>query len=245
MSKIGLIGGSGLTSLQGLEVSGQKIQKTPYGEHSGILTIGNFVNQEVVFIPRHGNPHVIPPHKINYRANIWALHEVGVNQIFAINAVGGITPEMSPGKIVLPDQLIDYTWGRGHTFFEDGLNDVVHIDFTHPYSDNLRNMLIEAGKQLEPELIQHATYGVTQGPRLETASEIQRMEKDGCDLVGMTGMPEAALARELDIEYASICMVVNQAAGKSEDIITMEIIEKNLKSCTEDVHALLTVLLNS
>jgi len=245
MSIIGIIGGSGLASLEGLVVSGQRIQKTPYGQHSGILTTGKFVNQEVVFLPRHGNPHVIPPHRINYRANIWALNEVGADQIFAINAVGGITSEMSPGKIVIPDQIIDYTWGRGHTFYEDGLNDVIHVDFSRPYSDPLRQAIIDTGVMIGMDIVNSATYGATQGPRLETASEIQRMENDGCDVVGMTGMPEAALARELKIEYASICMVVNWAAGKSEEEITMDMIDQNLQRCTQDVRKLLQNLLNS
>ncbi|MDX1519829.1 MAG: S-methyl-5'-thioinosine phosphorylase [Gammaproteobacteria bacterium] len=245
MALIGIIGGSGLASLEGLAVSGQKIRKTPYGPHSGILTFGKFVNQEVVFLPRHGNPHVIPPHKINYRANVWALNEVGADRILAINAVGGITGNMRPGRIVIPDQIIDYTWGRGHTFFEDGLNDVVHVDFSRPYSEPLRQTIIDTGAGLEMDLVKTATYGATQGPRLETASEILRMEKDGCDLVGMTGMPEAALAREIGVEYASICMVVNWAAGKCDDEITMEVIDQNLQECTAVVRKLLSHLFNS
>ncbi|MCG8325767.1 MAG: S-methyl-5'-thioinosine phosphorylase [Thiotrichales bacterium] len=245
MSFIGIIGGSGLATLEGLQVSGQKIQKTSFGQHSGILTLGTFGNQDVVFLPRHGNPHVIPPHKINYRANIQALKDVGVNRIFAINAVGGITGEMSPGKIVIPDQIIDYTWGRAHSFFEDGLNEVIHVDFSKPYSRQLRANIVNAGNKIKLDVLDRATYGATQGPRLETASEIQRMEQDGCDLVGMTGMPEAALARELNIEYASICMVVNWAAGKSDEIITMEVINRNLQSCTEIVRKLLQALLDS
>ncbi len=245
MARVGIIGGSGLASLDGLSVTGQKIQKTPYGQHSGILTLGEFAGQEVVFIPRHGNPHVIPPHKINYRANIWALSEVGAEIIVAINAVGGISDPMLPGKIVIPDQIIDYTWGRGHTFYEDGLNDVTHIDFTRPYSQSLRQAMINAAGHIGLVTINQATYGATQGPRLETAAEIQKMENDGCDLVGMTGMPEAALASELKLEYASLCMVVNRAAGKCDEEITMDMIDENLQKCTTDIMRFLPVLLNA
>lgn len=244
MPIIGIIGGSGLASLQGLSDPSQRLQKTPYGEHSGILTTGNFNDRKVVFLARHGNPHVIPPHKINYRANIWALREVGAEKIIAINAVGGITAAMQPGVLAIPDQIIDYTWGRGHTFFEDGLNNVVHVDCTQPYSPDLRRLIIRAGDACGISLIPQATYGATQGPRLETAAEIARMERDGCDLVGMTGMPEAILARELDLDYASVCMVVNRAAGKTGDMITMEIIEKYLGNCTAAVMRLLPELLN-
>ncbi len=245
MSKIGIIGGSGLATLEGLNVDGHKIQKSQYGEHSGVLTLGTFADQEIVFLPRHGNPHVIPPHKINYRANIDALHSIGVDRIYAINAVGGITPDMAPGHLVIPDQIIDYTWGRGHTFFEDGLNEVIHIDFTRPYSEMLRQRLIKSAAAADIPLLDKATYGATQGPRLETAAEIQRLQQDGCDLVGMTGMPEAALARELKLDYASICMVVNWAAGKDKDEITMDEIKQNLESCTTTVRKLLEALLSS
>ncbi len=239
MSLLAIIGGTGLTNLEGLDITHQKEQETPYGMPSGKLTYGRLNDSEIVFLPRHGNPHIIPPHQVNYRANIWALREINVTGIIAANAVGGITPEMYPGRIVIPDQVIDYTWGRKHTFFEDMVDHVTHIDFTDPYDDKLRQALINAGNEIELDCFDGGTYGATQGPRLETSAEIKRMEKDGCDLVGMTGMPEAALARELEIPYASACIVANWAAGKTDGIITMEEIEKNLQQGINDLCKLL------
>ncbi|MEE8321592.1 MAG: S-methyl-5'-thioinosine phosphorylase [Gammaproteobacteria bacterium] len=240
MSKLAIIGGSGLTSLSGLEISGQQEQQTPWGEPSGPLIFGEYAGIEIVFLPRHGNPHVIPPHKVNYCANIWALKENNVTNIVSVNAVGGITKEMSPGRLVVPDQIIDYTWSRGHTFFGDNLEEVVHVDFTSPYCEELRQHLIAAGNESNGiELCSAGTYGATQGPRLESAAEIDRMERDGCDIVGMTGMPEAALARELGINFVSCSLVVNWAAGKSSEPITMKVIEDNLKKGIGDVRKLL------
>lgn len=230
MTQLAIIGGSGLTSLPGLTITGQEVFKTPYGEPSGLLTFGNYAGHELVFLPRHGNPHTIPPHKVNYRANLWALHANNITDIIAVNAVGGITGEMYPGRLVIPDQIIDYTWGRGHTFFEDGLADVTHIDFTEPYNENLRRLLIRAGDQAQLSLYTAATYGATQGPRLESAAEIDRLMRDGCDLVGMTGMPEAALARELNLNYAACCVVANWAAGRSGEAITIESIVLTLET---------------
>jgi 5'-methylthioinosine phosphorylase len=238
-SMLAIIGGSGLTALKGLKITRQQMQQTPYGELSGPLTLGTLNKKEVVFLPRHGNPHIIPPHKINYRANIWALKENGINNIIAVNAVGGITREMYPGRLVIPSQIIDYTSGRKHTYFEDEINEVTHIDFTRPYNESLRQYLIKASHEIKLNCHDGGTYGATQGPRLETAAEIKRLEQDGCDLVGMTGMPEAALARELELNYTSICLVANWAAGKSDDIITMDIIEKNLHDGINNVCKLL------
>lgn len=229
MTMLAIIGGSGLTALDGLKITRQQMQQTPYGQPSGPMTFGNFNNKEIVFLPRHGNPHVIPPHKINYRANIWALKENNIRNIIAVNAVGGITQEMYPGRIVIPSQIIDYSWGRKHTYFDEDIDRVTHVDFSNPYSDTLRQHLMQAVKDTHIDCFFGGTYGTTQGPRLESNAEIRRMETDGCDLVGMTGMPEAALARELQLDYASVCVVANWAAGKSDDSITMEIIEKNLQ----------------
>jgi len=239
MTALAIIGGSGLTAIRGLEIKRQQMQQTPYGEPSGPLTFGVLNGKEIVFLPRHGNPHVIPPHRINYRANIWALKENGIKNIISVNAVGGITKEMHPGRLVIPEQIIDYTSSRKHTYFVENINEVIHIDFTYPYSEKLRKHLIEAGRKTKLKIHAGGTYGATQGPRLETAAEIGRMEKDGCDLVGMTGMPEAALARELELDYASISVVVNWAAGKSEGEITMKVIEKNLNSGVEQACQLL------
>jgi 5''-deoxy-5''-methylthioadenosine phosphorylase len=243
VTKLAIIGGSGLTALSGLVIQRKQMQATPYGEPSGPLTFGLLRGKEIVFLPRHGNPHVIPPHLVNYRANLWALKKNGIEQILAINAVGGITPPMSPGRLVIPAQIIDYTWGRKHTYFEENTGQATHIDFTRPYSESLRRHLIQAGTKSKLDVHGGGVYGATQGPRLETAAEITRMGKDGCDVVGMTGMPEAALARELELDYASICLVVNWAAGRSEDIITMETIERNLNTGINKVRQLLEAVI--
>ncbi len=229
MTKIAIIGGTGLANLEDFTITGNEILKTPYGETSNELVFGQLGDKEIIFVARHGNPHITPPHKVNYQANIWALHHYQVENIFSINTVGGITKPMYPCRIVIPDQIIDYTWSRNHAFFEDDIDRVTHIDFTKPYSEELRQCIINCCNDLKLDMFNHAVYGATQGPRLETIAEIVRMERDGCDIVGMTGMPEAALAKELDISYASIALVVNWAAGKTKDIITMEIIEENLE----------------
>lgn len=236
---LAIIGGSGLTALNGLQITRQQMQQTPYGHPSGPLTFGTLSGREIVFLPRHGNPHVIPPHKINYRANIWALKENGINSIIAVNAVGGITADMPPGRLAIPEQIIDYTSGRQHTYFDEDIDQVTHVDFTCPYSARLRQALISAAASVQIPLTASGVYGATQGPRLETAAEIRRLEQDGCDLVGMTGMPEAGLARELELDYASVCVVANWAAGKSDDIITMTEIEKNLVQGISQVRSLL------
>jgi purine nucleoside phosphorylase len=181
----------------------------------------------------------LPPHKINYRANLWALHRIGVRQVIAVAAVGGIREDMTPGVLAFPDQLVDYTWGRHCTFFEDNLSHVTHIDFTEPYCGELRTRLIRAARALDIEARESCTYAATQGPRLETAAEIRKLERDGCDLVGMTGMPEAALARELEMRYAACAVVANRAAGKAPGEITMAEIERNLLVGMNQVKALL------
>ncbi len=227
---IGIIGGTGLDSLAGSETLAKVTGDNIYGEPSAPLLSISLEGVNAIFLSRHGTPHRIPPHKVNYRANIYALKNNGVNTIFSINAVGGITVNTKPGSIILPDQIIDYTYSRKHTFFDEDLESVTHIDFTHPYSEKIRNKLIIAADKTQTNIVTSGTYAATQGPRLETAAEISRLEKDGCDIVGMTGMPEASLARELDIDYVSICLVVNWAAGKSEELITMESIRSHIDS---------------
>ena len=245
MSKIAIIGGTGLTSINGLEVTGREIVQTPFGEPSGPLVQGILAGHNVYFLPRHGAGHTIPPHKINYRANIWALKEAGVEQVIAINAVGGIREDMQPGALVIPDQIVDYTISRTNTFFEEGLKQVVHIDFTEPFCESLRKLIIKAAETHSIEIIGNGTYAATQGPRLETAAEVNRLEKDGCDLIGMTCMPEAALAREKDLCYASISVVANLAAGRGEGALTMEVIEENLNSGIDRVRMLLEAVIPS
>lgn len=230
MTSIAVIGGSGLTRLPGLEITRREVINTSYGEPSGAVTHGVLHGKPVVFLARHGNSHQIPPHEINYRANLWALKEIDVSKIIAFNAVGGITSAMQPAVIAIPDQIIDYTYDREHTFFDAEADEVVHVDFSFPYSETIREALIKAAKTSGTDIVAKGVYGTTQGPRLETAAEVLMLERDGCDLVGMTGMPEAALARELNIEYASICIVVNLAAGKGEGTISMDDINQNLTS---------------
>lgn len=228
MTTLAIIGGTGLTTFEGLEITHRQVMYTPYGETSSPIIHGVYADKSVLFLPRHGAQHTIPPHKINYRANIWSLRELGVKNVIAVAAVGGIDMAMKPGDIVLPHQLIDYTWSRQHTFFEEGLNEVTHVDFTDPYCPSLREQLITAGEGVTFPVHIQGVYGATQGPRLETAAEIGRMRQDGCDLVGMTGMPEAGLARELALCYACCAVVANAAAGCGTREITMAEIERNL-----------------
>lgn len=239
-SKIAVIGGTGLYSMMDeFEMTRQEIINTPYGEVSSPLVHGMLQGKEVVFLARHGFTHRLPPHRINYRANIWMLNNVGVDKIIAVNAVGSMNQECPPESLVLPHQIIDYSWGREHTFYADDLTRVVHVDFTDPYSESLRKTLINAGENCALDLVKKAVYGCTQGPRLESAAEIRRLSRDGCDIVGMTGMPEAALAREISIEYASIAVIANWAAGLSGEEISMQQIEAALQNGMQQVKTLL------
>lgn len=244
MPDLAIIGGTGLTALKGLDIVRREGVKTPYGEPSGPLTHGVFAGREVVFLARHGYGHNIPPHRINYRANLWALREAGVGRVVAVAAVGGIRADLGPGRLGIPHQLIDYTWGRASTFFEEDLDHVTHIDFTSPYSEPLRQQLLAACRKAGVEAAADGVYGVTQGPRLETAAEIDRLERDGCAVVGMTAMPEAALARELGIEYAACAVVANWAAGRGgAGEIEMAEIERILHGGMERVRAVLEALI--
>jgi 5'-methylthioinosine phosphorylase len=217
-----VIGGSGLYNLGDDFVEERKnFVETPYGATSAEIIRGTWQNQPVVFLARHGESHKIPPHQINYRANLYALQKEGVRNVIAVNAVGGISPNYEPKTIALPDQIIDYSWGRAHSFSDadsgaSGIGEIQHIDFTHPYSSSLRAMIVESGNEAGIKLQSSGVYGCTNGPRLETKAEIIKMSRDGCDMIGMTGMPEAALARELGIEYVSIALVVNWCAGVNE-----------------------------
>lgn len=217
-----VIGGSGLYNLgEDFVEESKHFVDTPYGTTSAEVIQGCWQNQPVVFLARHGKSHCIPPHQINYRANLYALKQLGVTHVIAVNAVGGISPNYGPEAVALPDQIIDYSWGRAHTFCdsESALKNntgVQHIDFTYPYSSSLRTMIIETANEANIKLQSSGVYGCTNGPRLETKAEIIKMSRDGCNMIGMTGMPEAALARELGIEYASIALVVNWCAGVSE-----------------------------
>ena len=235
---LGIIGGSGLSELAGLENAEEKLLATRYGPPSSAVVSGRLHGRQVAFMARHGRPHSIPPHRINYRANLLALQRVGVREIVAVNAVGGITDACEPGVLCLPDQIIDYTWGRAHTFYDDN-SDVAHIDFSRPYTQTLRRRLLLAAASAGVVLRDGGVYGATQGPRLETAAEIRRMQQDGCDIVGMTGMPEAALARELGLDYACLAVVANRAAGLTAETITQLAIEEVMYRCMGQVKTLI------
>ncbi len=213
---LAIIGGSGLSQLGSLEVTQRKVVRTPYGAPSAALSFGRIGGRDTVFLARHGYGHTIAPHQVNYRANIWALKEEGVEAVVSVASVGGIRREYGPGTLVLPDQIIDYTWGRRATFFEGAGNPVTHIDFTQPYSAALRARILAAAKTCGEAIAERGVYAATQGPRLESAAEINRLERDGAEVVGMTGMPEASLAREAGLEYAAIAVVANHAAGRGE-----------------------------
>jgi 5'-methylthioinosine phosphorylase len=244
MVDLAIIGGTGLTSLKNLEIVRREVVHTPYGEPSGALTFGNLCGTQVVFLARHGYGHTIPPHMVNYRANMWALKHAGVTRVISICSVGGIRSDIGPATLTIPDQIIDYTWSRGHTFFEKDLKHVTHIDFTQPYCEDMRQALIAGAARAGIDVIVGGTYGATQGPRLESAAEIDRMERDGCDMVGMTGMPEVALAREIDLCYAACAVCANHAAGRGEGAIDMAQIETVLKGSMARVRSLLEHTIN-
>ena len=243
MAKIAIIGGTGLTKLTDLSIISREVHVSKYGESSAPLTRGTLGGVEVLFLPRHGAGHTIPPHKVNYRANISVLASAGVNKVIAINAVGGISDEMQPQVIAIPDQIIDYTWSRAHTYYEEGLEAVTHVDFTEPYCEELRQQIISSANEAAVDVVDKATYAATQGPRLESAAEINKLESDGCHVVGMTGMPEAGLARELNLCYASITVIANKAAGRGEGEITIKDIEDNLVGGMSKVKRLLETLI--
>ena len=226
-----IIGGSGLAKLSALSNTRRQVMRSPYGEPSGALTFGELGGREVAFLARHGYGHTIAPHEVNYRANIWALTQLGVRGVFSVATVGGVRDDLGPGTLVVPDQIIDYTHSRKSTFFEGAEARVTHIDFTLPYSARLRALLLDSARAIGEPVVDGATYACTQGPRLETAAEIERIARDGGDLVGMTGMPEAALAREAGLDYAALGVVVNHAAGRgdSRHEIKLEDLESVMK----------------
>jgi len=244
MSLTAIIGGTGLTELKNLSITHREMVNTPYGTPSGPLIFGTMGESEVVFMARHGHRHTIPPHKVNYRANLWALKQAAVSRVVAVAAVGGITAEMSPERIVIPEQIIDYTYGRSQTFFEDDLSFVTHIDFTEPYDEELRQILLDSASKLGMNPHAGGVYGATQGPRLETRAEVDRLARDGCDLIGMTGMPEAALARELELRYVACALVINWAAGRNgQTEISLIEMEKCLATGMENIRHLLEAAL--
>jgi 5'-methylthioadenosine phosphorylase len=244
---LGIIGGTGLTQLSNLEITRRQIVRTPYGDPSGALTFGKLNGRNVVFLARHCYGHTLAPHAVNYRANIWALHSQEVDRVVSVASVGGIRAGCPPGTLALPHQVIDYTWGRKHTFFEGPDQPVTHVDFTHPYCDRLRDRLRQAAAAAGQAIVNNGVYAATQGPRLESAAEIDRLERDGADMVGMTGMPEAGLAREIGLRYAVVAVVVNYAAGRGEsrEAIHLEQINAVLQTAMVKVRTLLEKLVES
>ena len=241
---LALIGGTGLASLPGLELRREHALDTPYGRPSTAIREGRLHGQSALFLHRHGGSgRPIPPHLVNYRANIWALHELGATRVVAANAVGAINLHMQPGRLVIPHQLIDYTWGREHSFDDGSSGALWHIDFTEPFDARLRRQLGDAARRAEVAHTDGAVLAVVQGPRLETAAEIRRFASAGCDLVGMTTMPEAALARELKLPYASVCMVVNAAAGLGDQPLNLDTLRETLGRETQRFERLVAALL--
>ena len=242
--ELAVIGGTGLYRFPGLEDIERHHVDTPYGKPSGDTVVGTLAGKRVAFLARHGEGHSIVPHRINYRANVWTLHRLGARRIVGINAVGGIREDMGPRVLAVPDQIIDYTSGRATSFCDAEGAEVKHIDFSEPYSAALRAALVSASRKAGVAIVDGGCYGATQGPRLETRAEIARMRRDGCDLVGMTGMPEAALARELECEYACLALVANWAAGVGEEAeISLPEIFANLEAATAEVPKIVHLLL--
>jgi len=246
MTSLAIIGGTGLTRMEGLTVTRREMVKTPYGAPSCPIIFGEMDGQEVAFLPRHGTTHRIPPHRVNYCANIWALNNVGIRNIIAVSAVAGIDTSCSVGSIVVPDQIIDYTHDRESTFFDGGEDPVEHIDFSYPYDDKLRGALINGASTAGYiNLVESGTYGATRGPRFETVAEIRRMANDGCTIAGMTGMPEASLAAELQLSYACLAVVVNPAAGVNEKAIDTSVLPAAISAGMEKARKVLLATLRS
>lgn len=245
---LAVIGGTGVYALAELADVETFAPDTPYGAASGPVRIGTFAGRRIGFLARHGEGHGVPPHRINYRANLAALQAAGARRVLALNTVGGIDARYPPGALGCPDQLIDYTWGRISTLCEEPGTEVLHIDFGEPYTRSLRADVLAAAAKAGVAVVDGGCYGATQGPRLETRAEIARMRRDGCDLVGMTGMPEAGLARELGLDYACLAIVANWAAGAGPDpdeAITLDEVLANVRAATGGVSKLLGALLAS
>ncbi len=238
---LAIIGGTGLTQLANLAITHRQVARTPYGEPSGALTFGEISGHQVIFLARHGYGHTIPPHRVNYPANLWALKHHGTTHIVSVASVGGIHPDLVPGTLVIPHQIIDYTHGRKASFFNGEEQSVVHIDFTEPYCATMRQRILDAARSADEPCVDSGVYACVQGPRLETAAEINRLERDGASMVGMTGMPEASLARELELNYAAIGVVSNYAAGRgtSKRAIDPAEVQNNLAMTMERVRKVL------
>lgn len=237
MRRLGLIGGTGLDEF-GQAIATHDIN-TAFGRPSAKFAEYQVGDLQLFFLPRHGAQHEIPPHAVNYQANIDALKQLEVEGIIAVNAVGGISSATPPGSLCVPDQLIDYTWGRAHTFSMSATDALVHTEFAGPFDGRVRRGLLRTAAEADIDLIDGGCVAVSQGPRLETAAEIRKFKRDGCDLVGMTTMPEAALAREAGLDYASLCITANWAAGLEQEPVTMAAIEATLALAMIKVRRLL------
>jgi 5'-methylthioinosine phosphorylase len=240
---LALVGGTGLTELE--EDAEALDIDTPYGLPSAPIRVIETDPLRLLFLPRHGSPHRFPPHLVNYRANMWALKEAGAGQVLAVSAVGGITNGYGPGSLAAPDQLIDYSWGREHSYSDSEHVPLVHVDFTNPYEGPLRRALLQSADRIGLELVDGGCIGVFQGPRLESAAEIEKARRDGCDMAGMTSLPEAGLARELGLDYAGIAVVSNWGAGVSDDLISEDDIAETLREPMGRVRALLKALVQT
>ncbi|MGO4263154.1 S-methyl-5'-thioinosine phosphorylase [Lysobacter sp. TAB13] len=245
---LAVIGGTGLYRIAELQDVQTHQPVTRYGAPSGPVRVGMLGGRRVAFLARHGEGHSLPPHQINYRANLAALQALGAQRVLALNTVGGIAERFGPRALGCPDQLIDYTWGRISTVCEEPGTEVLHVDFGEPYTRSLRAAVIAAAARAGVALVDGGCYGATQGPRLETRAEIARMRRDGCDLVGMTGMPEAGLAREMGLDYACLAIVANWAAGAGPDpdeVITLQDVLDNVAVASAGLPALLGALLDA
>ncbi len=240
---LALLGGTGLTELE--NYSETLAVDTPYGAPAAPVRVVETHPVRLLFLPRHGNPHRFPPHCVNYRANMWALKEAGADHVLAVSAVGGICEPYGPATLALPDQLVDYSWGREHSYCDSAEVPLVHVDFTNPYEGPLRLALLEAARQSKIDVVDGGCIGVFQGPRLESAAEIERGRRDGCDMAGMTSLPEAGLARELGLDYAGVAVVSNWAAGVSDELISEEDIAETLREPMIKVRRLLRALIDN
>jgi len=243
---LAIIGGRGLTQLTNLKITHQQVMRTPYGEPSGAFLFGTLDQHEVIFLARHGYGHTIPPHLVNYRANLWVLREQGVSNIISVSTVGGIRADLKPGVIVVPDQIIDFTHGRDATYFEGRDKPFSNVDFTRPFSASMRSCVLRSAKAAHQPCVEGGVYAATQGPRLDSIAEVNRYERDGADMVGMTGMPETALAKELDLNYAIIAVVANYAAGRGDSVngISVESVNATANAAMERVRSILEFVVN-
>ena len=243
---LAIIGGRGLTELANLKITHRQVLRTPYGEPSGAFMFGTLNQHEVIFVARHGYGHTIPPHLVNYRANLWALREQGVTEVISVATVGGIRADLTPGTIVVPDQIIDYTHGRDATYFDTGDSRYTNANFALPYSPELRSRILKSAGLAGQACIDGGVYAATQGPRLDSIAEVNRYERDGADMIGMTGMPETALAMELELKYATIAVVANYAAGRGDSKygINMEQVNATATATMDRVRSILESVVN-